>query len=88
MPQLISVVHRADQTLELHRNSMLAATNSFELPANIVRQQNFVGQTLYGGCATYPGQIGELLVFNRAVSDVELLKIEIYLRSRWSCCSN
>jgi hypothetical protein len=88
VPQLMSVVHRPNLTVELHRNGSLASSGSFDLPDNVMRQQNFVGQTLYDGCTTFAGQIGELLVFNRAVSDVELLKIEIYLRNRWSCCSN
>jgi hypothetical protein len=88
VPQLLTVAHRPDLTLELRRNSSPVASGSFDLPDNVVRQQNFVGQTLYSGCSTFSGQMGELLLFNRAVSDVELLKIEIYLRNRWSCCSN
>jgi hypothetical protein len=84
---VLSVVHRANLTYELHRNGALVAEGSGDLPANVEREQNFLGRSLYDGAAPFPGQMGEIPIYGRASTDGELLTIEEYLRSQWSCCS-
>lgn len=85
--QEMAVVHRPDQTVELRRNGTIADSDTFELPVVNPRDSTFVGKTLYSACVLHQGLIGETLVYERAVTDREVLGIESYLRGRWSCCS-
>jgi len=80
-------VHHTNLTLEMRRNGQLAAEGTTDLPITVLREQNFVGRSLYADCVVFLGQIGEVLIYARAVTDAELLTIEGYLRSRWACCS-
>jgi hypothetical protein len=86
-PLMLAVVHHTNLTLEMRRNGQLSGEGSTDLPSTVLREQNFVGRSLYADCVVFPGQIGEVLIYARAVSDAELLSIEAYLRSRWACCS-
>lgn len=87
-PQIIAVVHRPDLGVQMRENGRPAGESSFPLPAVIVRQLNFVGRSLYAGCVVFAGRIAEVLVYDRAVSDAELLVIEEYLRGHAGCCTN
>jgi hypothetical protein len=49
--------------VDLRLDTMIVASGSFALPANAVRQQNFVGKTLYGMCNSFYGKYRR----NRAV---------------------
>jgi hypothetical protein len=86
VPQIVAVVHRADSTSVLRRNGVVAGAAVVTLPAIVSRQQNFVGQSLYGGSVTYPGAMAEVLVYGRALTDSEVTTVEGDLRRRWSCC--
>jgi len=86
-PLMLAVVHHTNLTLEMRQNGQLAGEGSTDLPITVLREQNFVGRSLYADCVVFPGQIGEVIIYARAVSDAELLSIEAYLRSRWACCS-
>jgi hypothetical protein len=86
-PLMLAVVHHTNLTLEMRRNGQLGGEGSTDLPTTVLREQNFVGRSLYADCVVFPGQIGEVLIYARAVSDAELLSVEAYLRSRWACCS-
>jgi len=85
-PQILAVVHRADSTLVLRRNGVVVDAAEVTLPPVVTRQQNFVGQSLYDGSVTYPGAIGEVLVYGRSLSETEVTAVEGDLRRRWSCC--
>jgi len=87
-PQQIGVVHRPDLSLQVRRNGGSEGENQFDLPVTVTRTQNFVGRTLYADCTTFSGRIGEILVYNRAVGDRELLDIEAALTTRFGCCTN
>lgn len=87
-PQLIAAVHRPNSTVEVRRNGRLGGEASFTLPALIERQQNFLARSLYDGCVAFGGQIAEVIVYARAISDVELLEVEGYLRERSACCDS
>jgi len=86
-PVMLAAVHHTNLTLEMRRNGQLVGEGTQDLPITVLREQNFVGRSLYADCVVFPGQIGEVLIYARAVSDAELLTIEAYLRSRWACCS-
>jgi hypothetical protein len=85
-PSLLATIHRPDETVELRMNGTIIAQSNFGLPEKVVRTQDFVGKTLYGNCDTFQGNIAEILLYSRAVSDLELLQIEGYLRAHWACC--
>jgi hypothetical protein len=87
-PQLIAAVHRPNLTVEVRRNGRLGGEASFALPVSIERQQNFLARSLYDGCVVFGGQIAEVIVYARAISDVELLEVEGYLRERSACCDS
>ena len=83
LPELYSVLHRATQEVVMRLNGNQANTAMFPLPVTKVRQENFIGHTLYSGCTYYKGQISEIVLYNRIVTDKELLGIEGYLQQHW-----
>lgn len=85
-PQLLAVIHNPSHAVELRRNGTLSAEGMFEVPAVILREQGFLGRSLYVECLPFAGRIAELLIYSRAVTDMELLKIEAYMRMRSNCC--
>jgi hypothetical protein len=85
-PQLVAAIHRSNITVEVRQNGQLAGQDTFDLPVVQQRHENFVGQSLYTSCLPFHGRIAELILYARAVSDVELLAIEAYLRDHAACC--
>lgn len=85
-PELYTVIQYSDSTVQMRINGAGSGDINIALPANITRQDNYVGNTLYVGCTTFSGHIGEILWYDRAVSDSELLDIEGYLGQRAHCC--
>jgi hypothetical protein len=53
-----------------------------------VRNQIYVGKTLYANCGVFPGLIAEIIVYSRAVSLAEDAAIESYLQSKYACCTS
>ena len=53
-----------------------------------LRTPNFIGRSLYANCMPFPGQLGELIFYRRAVGVSERSAIEAYLRDHWGCCEN
>jgi hypothetical protein len=84
---VLAVIHRPNQVVETRTNGSIAGENSFALPALVSRGQNFLGRSLYENCGVLEGTISEVLVYDRAVTSVELLAIEAYLATRFGCCS-
>ena len=78
------MLHRPTQEVVLRLNGNQANTASFPLPVVKVRQENFIGHTLYAGCDYYKGQISEIVLYNRFVTDKELITIESYLQQHWA----
>jgi hypothetical protein len=85
-PQLYSVIQHPDENVELRINSTTVGAFVMAVPANVTRQQNLVGFTLYAGCSTFGGQIGEILLYDRPVNNEELLDVEAYLGKHAGCC--
>jgi hypothetical protein len=80
--QLLAVVHAPDRAFVIRRNGRPSTNGTASLPIAIERKQNVVGNSLYDDCGTYAGQISEVLLYSRAVSNDELFAIERYLRDR------
>jgi hypothetical protein len=86
-PELLAVVHQTTETAQLRRNSNAVDEDKLLLPKTIAREDVYIGHSDYTDCKAYPGSIGELLVYSRAVSDAELIEIESYLQAKWGCCA-
>lgn len=82
---LVGVVHAPDQAPELRLNGVFMGSGDFtELPPVTPRTNNFLGRSLYDGCQPFPGEIGEVIVYARAVDSVERDAIQRYLLTKWS----
>jgi hypothetical protein len=88
MPELLAVVHHDTGAAQLRRNSTGLVEGMLAVPPMATRAESFIGRSLYQQCGTWHGGIAELLVYSRAVSDEELVQIETYLQTKWSCCSS
>jgi len=85
---LYAANHRTAGASELRINGSVLATLEMPLPvvpSSGVRSNNFVGHTLYGGgCEYFKGQISEIIVYSRTLTNVEVGAIEKYLDAHWS----
>jgi hypothetical protein len=81
---LYSVIQSAAGTVDLHSDGDLAGTGTFAVPSLIVRQSDILGRSLYGDCNYFKGQLSEVILYNRAVTDKEFLTIEAYLVQHWA----
>jgi len=79
--------HRPAGASELRINGGVLDTLEMPLPVlpeSGVRSNNFVGHTLYGSdCQYFTGQISEIIVYSRALTNPELSVIEKYLDAHW-----
>jgi hypothetical protein len=48
------------------------------------RTSNFIGHTLYSGCNYFDGQISEVIVYSRPVTQSDVESVERYLRDHWA----
>lgn len=82
---LLGVVHAPKTAPELRLNGVFMASGNFsELPPVAARENNFIGRSLYSECQLFPGEIGEIIVYARAVDGAERDAIQRYLQSKWS----
>jgi len=87
VPVQFSIVHRVDEVVEIRRNGLFGARGTFALPATIERQAIYVGKSLYGGCPSFSGKIGEIIAYNRELAVDEVKTIEQYLQQKYGCCT-
>jgi hypothetical protein len=87
VPQLFSVVQEPTGTFEIHRNGRFGILSTFPPPATVIRKAVYVGKSLYSGCHTFAGRIGEVIVYARALPDADSRAVESYLQERYGCCS-
>jgi hypothetical protein len=87
-PTLLAVIHRPTTSVEMRLNQNLDAAPTVSLPATVERTDNRVGRSLYSSCTSMKGKLAELILYDRAVNDEELVEIERYLQQRYDCCSN
>lgn len=73
--------------VELRINAGQAGSTVMLLPATVPRSWNYLGRTLYETCATFSGELAELLLYSRKVTFDERTAIELYLREKWQCCT-
>ncbi|HEX4474478.1 MAG TPA: hypothetical protein VH142_05325 [Polyangiaceae bacterium] len=87
-PEEIEAIQAPNQSVEVRRNGPMGIETAFPLPAEVVRNQIYVGKTLYANCGVFPGLIAEIIVYSRAVSLAEDAAIESYLQSKYACCTS
>jgi len=84
--RLVSVIQAPSGEVSLWMNGTANGVASFALPVDKTRNQNFLGRTLYVNCPTWQGEIGELVVYARALETTEREELESYLMRTWDCC--
>jgi len=84
---LYTVNHRLTGLADLRIDGSALDTLDMPLPAiptSQLRVDNFVGHTLYKDCNYFEGQISEIIVYSRAMTNSEVTAIEKYLNARWA----
>jgi len=81
---LYAVNHHPAGSADLRINHNLLKGQDMPLPASVVRVNDFIGHTLYGGCEYFRGQISEIILYSRALTLPELNLIEKYLDAHWA----
>lgn len=85
---LYSINHHQAGSSELHIDG--SNLGSMPMPTPVVpssgsRVFNFIGHTLYAnGCEYFKGQLSEIIVYSRELSNIEMSAIEKYLDLQWS----
>ena len=87
-PRLVDVTHATTGDVNLWMNGLANGISTFDLPAAVTRQQAFIGKSLYHACSTWNGEIGELILYARALETSERQSVESYLEAKWGCCGN
>jgi hypothetical protein len=80
---VVASVQRPSGAVALRLTSKLLNQGQFMAPEVVLRTNNFIGHTLYASCGYFQGQISEVIVYDRAVTDKEVLAIENYLEDHW-----
>jgi len=80
---VLASVQHATGSAELRLAGNILSQGQFMAPDVLLRKENFIGHTLYANCGYFKGQISELIVYDRAVTDKEVLAIEGYLETHW-----
>ncbi len=86
--RLAEIVQAPSGDANLFLNGFSTGVGQIDPPAVVTREQAFIGRSLYAGCATWAGEIGELILYARALDDAERRDVEDYLTSKWGCCSD
>jgi len=84
---LYTVNHRLTGLADLRIDGSALDTLDMPLPAipdSRGRVDNFVGHTLYKDCNYFEGQISEIILYSRAMTNSEVTAIEKYLDARWA----
>jgi hypothetical protein len=84
--RLVGVTHSSNGIVSLFTNGFASGADNFAIPETIVRNQAFIGRSLYAGCDHLHGAIAEIILYARALTNDERVSIEQYLSAKWQCC--
>ncbi len=73
---VFSVVHEPTETARLYKRGQPAGSGTLLLPRKVLRTRNRIGVGL-------KGQVAEILLYNRSLSELERLGVEAYLKVRY-----
>jgi hypothetical protein len=89
VPVILGASATPDGTGYVVKNGVVGSTlTNYDVPAKLQRLQTFIGKTLYASCQTFPGRVGEVIFYNRALSLEEILGVQKYLGAEFGCCLN
>ena len=80
--QLAEVTENA-AAIKLFVNGTLATTSAGAAPANVALASNYIGKSNWSGDPNFQGEIAELIVYNRVLTDSERQQVENYLNRRY-----
>jgi hypothetical protein len=83
-PLAAAVVQAASGAATVYVGNQSCTTETIDPPASVTRNNVSIGRAPYPECSTFAGNIAELLVYRRAVSDLERSSISSYLAARWA----
>jgi hypothetical protein len=85
-PYVLGAVQAMSGAARVTIDGQPAGNGQMLLPKNVTRTDVFVGYALYGTCPSLTSSVGEVLIYNRGLSDPELDSVHAYLKARWACC--
>ena len=80
--QLLEVVHGTTGAVTAYKNGVQVAQGAATSIVNVLRTNNFVGWTNWGG-ALFQGDIAEIALFDYALTDTERQSWEFYLNAKY-----
>jgi hypothetical protein len=80
--RVISAVHGVDGDASLRLDGGQKTSAILELPKLATRLSNVIGRSLYVGCGSIHGALAEILVYQRALDDIERARVETELQTR------
>jgi hypothetical protein len=87
-PRLLEVTHTPEAGVSLFMNGLATGAAAFALPSDTLRNQNFLGRSLYVNCQTWSGELAEVLLYGRTLPTDERQTIQRYLNEKWGCCGS
>ncbi len=80
---MLGVFHDAAGMATVRINGNYMASKQMALPATMTRSNNLIGRSLYSNCGLFKGQVGEIILYGRALSAAERQEIQEYLQEKW-----
>jgi len=85
--QVVSARLTPALVLEMRKDGALWATYGYDhLPAQVARSEALIGASLYGSGVSLGGELYEVAIYTRALSDDEWTAAERAMSARWRCC--
>ena len=84
VPVIVGAIDSALGSAVLRTGGQDVGMGMVTLPTKVKRNEVYLARTLYGGCGYLHGAIGEVLLYNRALSETERGEVEAYLGARWA----
>jgi len=81
--QSLSAVYATPGRVTLYRNGAPLATGMTTVPRDVLRKPNYIGKSNTSGEPFFKGDLCEVLLYNRALSDEERGSVEWYLNSKY-----
>jgi hypothetical protein len=81
--QCLSAMLSPGGRVTLYRNGNSVATGETSMPKNTARKPNYLAKSNSGGDPLFKGEMFEILLYNRALSEVERVHIEAYLYAKY-----
>jgi fibronectin type 3 domain-containing protein len=66
----------------IYKNGSEEGASSFFVPNVVTRSDNYIGWSVWGD-ELFAGEISEVIVYNRALTEAERLQVEVYLEEKY-----